>query len=510
MSAVARQVSEFLKRRLGERKHDMWFGPSTRFRIAGNRLEISAESPHIAEWIGSHFGDDLREAAKKALGEAAVVDVRVQQPGKASVSRNGPLRKGRSRRGEHETVAAPPEPQKRGRSVRSRANGATARVAPASSTTRPTSSRIARAANRRLDLHLPLRHRFEDFVVGPSNQLAYTSAIRMADESEVRSIGALFIHGECGLGKTHLLQSVCARHLERYPGAVVRYTTGEQFTNEYIVALKSNTLEQFRQRVRSLDLLGIDDIHFLANKTATQSEFLHTLDAIDLGGARIVMASDEHPRHLRSVSRALVSRFLAGMVVEIERPGRELRLQLVKRLADRRGLRLNAQAMELIAANCVASVREIEGALNKLVALTQFGGDVPSPSGEVGCVLVERLFKVESQNGKPLRIGEIIDVVCQRLGIERTDLLSTTRHRRVVLARGVVSHLSRELTTLSYPEIGRALGRRNHSTVLTAGRRLAEQVESNETIELDDGNAALSLREFIDQLRHEIRRSHRG
>lgn len=500
MSAVAKQVSEYLVRRLGERKYDMWFGPATRFRIDGNRLEIAAESRHIADWIDSHFGNDLRDAAKKALGEAAVVDVRVAEVA-ARADRNAAAPNGKRADSAVATAASPT----RRRGSRSPAPGAvgTARTEARQSTTREVSK-------RRPDLNLPLRHRFEDFVVGKSNQIAFSSAVRVAEDPDPRGLGPLFIHGECGLGKTHLLQATCRRHLERYPGASVRYVTGEQFTNEYIVALKTSKLEQFRQKARSLDLLAIDDIHFLSNKTSTQSEFLHTLDAIDLGGARIVMASDEHPRHLRSVSRALVSRFLAGMVVEIERPGRELRIELVRRLADRRGLRLNAQAVELIAANCVASVREIEGALNKLVALTQFAGEIPGANGEVGCVLVERLFKVEAQNGKPLRIGEIIDVVCQRLAVERTDLLSTTRHRRVVLARGIVSHLARELTTLSYPEIGRALGRRNHSTVLTAGRRLAEQVEANEPVDLENGHPPIALRELVDQLRHEIRRLHRA
>jgi chromosomal replication initiator protein len=468
----------------------MWFGPSTRVRIDGNRLEVAAESRHVANWIHSHFGDDLRDAAKKALGEAAVVDVRVVEEaahgGRAAGANGGP---GAKRTNGATALAEPPAPRRGG--------------AP-----RPGAPRGSTAA-RRPDLHLPLRHRFEDFVTGASNQLAHSAAVRVAEDDNPRALGPVFIHGECGLGKTHLLQACCRRHLERFPGALVRYVTGEQFTNEYIVALKSNKLESFRQKARSLDLLAIDDIHFLSNKTSTQNEFLHTLDAIDLGGARIVMASDEHPRHLRSVSRALVSRFLAGMVVEIERPSRQLRIELVRRLAERRGLRVNAQAIELIAANCVASVREIEGALNKLVAMTQFAGEGGGPDGEVGCVLVERLFKIESQNGKPLRIGEIIDVVCRRLAVERTDLLTTTRHRRVVLARGLVSHLGRELTTLSYPEIGRALGRRNHSTVLTAGRRLAEQVEINEAIELEDGNPPIALRELVDQLRHEIRRLHR-
>lgn len=470
MSAAAKQVSEYLAKRLGDRKYDLWFGPATRFRIDGKKLEITAKNQRVADWIGANFADDLRQAAEMTLGAHAVVDVRVDETPDAISN------------GMHATARP---------------------VAGASGARSSATRRLDLAGPRRPDLSLPLRHRFEDFVVGATNELAFTAATRLAEATDPRALGALFIHGECGVGKTHLLQAVCRRHLDRFPGATVRYTTCEQFTNEYIVAVKNNSVEQFRRRVRGLDLLAVDDVHFLANKTATQTEFLHTLDAIDLSGARLAMASDEHPRHLKAVSRALVSRFLAGMVCQIEPPDRTTRLLLVRRLAERRGLRLNEGAMEQVAAHCVGSIREMEGVLSKLDALSRLDGE---SNGEIGCVMVERLFKTDVPGGKPLRINTIIDAVCARLSVERGDLLGKTRHHRVVIARGLISFLARELTTLSFPEIGRALGRRNHSTVLTAGRRIAEQIERNERIDLEDGGEPVPLRELADRLRHDIRR----
>jgi len=474
VSPVAKKVSEHLARRLGVRKYDMWFGPSTRFRVDGERLEVTAESQRVADWIGLHFERELFDVARQTIGDSATVDVRVDE----------------SAGGERDASPVSPDP------------------APEPRTRRVPVSPAMATASRRPDLHLPLRHRLQDFVVGPSNKLAYSAALTLAEGRAEDALGPVFVYGECGLGKTHLLQGTCRRHLERFPAARVRYTTGEQFTNEYITAVKASKLDEFRRKVRNLDLLAIDDIHFLSNKTATQSEFLHTLDAIDFGGARIVMASDEHPRHLRSVSRALVSRFLAGMVVEVERPDREMRLELVKRLAAMRGLQLNDGAVELMAANCVASVREIEGSLTKLAAMRLVAG--PDAAGEIGCVLVERLFKTASNVARPLRIGLIVDAVCERLGVDKSELLGSTRHKRVVMARGIISYLARDLTTMSYPEIGRAIGRRNHSTVLTAGRRIAAQIEANETIDLDGSDKPLLLRELVDQLRHAVRRSARA
>lgn len=470
MSAAAKQVSEYLAKRLGERKYDLWFGPATRFRIDGKKLEVTAKNQRVADWIGANFAEDLRQAAEMTLGAQAVVDVRVDEaPDAMSNGLHAPARQAAP------SAVPSPGPARRGEP----------------------------AGARRPDLSLPLRHRFEDFVVGATNELAFTAATRLAEAPDPRTLGALFIHGECGVGKTHLLQAVCRRHLDRFPGATVRYTTCEQFTNEYIVAVKNNSVEQFRRKVRGLDLLAVDDVHFLSNKTATQNEFLHTLDAIDLSGARLAMASDEHPRHLKAVSRALISRFLAGMVCQIETPDRGTRLALVRRLAERRGLRLNDAAAEQVAAHCVGSVREMEGVLSKLDALCRLEGE---GQGEVGCVMIERLFKADAPGGRPLRVNTIIDAVCARLCVERGDLLGKTRHHRVVIARGLISYLARELTTLSFPEIGRALGRRNHSTVLTAGRRVGDQIERNERIDLEDGGEPVPLRELADRLRHDIRR----
>jgi chromosomal replication initiator protein len=460
-ATATRNVSEQLARRLGERKFEMWFGPTTRMAIRGQRLEVRAATPSVAEWIGTHFAGDLRAVATSTLGDGAVVDVSVD-----------------------ESIAVP-------------------RPAPAAAPRREAPARKGGASSP------PMRHSLDDFVVGDSNRLAYSSARHVADATARGQMGPLVIYGECGLGKTHLLQGVCRRVFEHTPGAKVRYVTGEQFTNEYIAAVKSGDLEPFRKRSRHLDLLAIDDIHFLANKTATQAEFLHTLDAIDLGGARVVMASDEHPQHLKSINRALVSRFMAGLVVEIERPDRGMRVELVRRLARARGLDVNEQAIDMIASRCVGSVREIEGVVTRLSAMVLLTGDGPG-GGEIGCVAVERLFKSNTGEGKPVRIQTIVEVVCRRLGVERSDLLGSTRHHRVVIARAVVSYLARELTTLSFPEIGRALGRRNHSTVLTASRRLSDQIAAGEPARLDENGSGGSLAELVDHLRHEVKRAARG
>jgi len=216
-----------------------------------------------------------------------------------------------------------------------------------------------------------LRHTLDEFVVGECNELAYQAA-----KSAVSGAGhfsQIFVHGPCGVGKTHLLQGIC-NTLSRRDGKDGqplrwRYVTGEQFTNEFIVAVRNRKGNEFRNRYRGLDLLAIDDVHFLAAKRATQSEFLHTFNAIEAAGKQIILASDTHPRLVGELNEQLVSRFMSGLVVKIEAPDKQTRMAILKRKAKQLKLKLNTDVLEYIALHIRASVRELEGTLVKLSAL---------------------------------------------------------------------------------------------------------------------------------------------
>jgi chromosomal replication initiator protein len=469
--------SSRLVTRIGRRRYDMWFDQTARMRVDGNRVQVSASSQIVADWIGSHFTRDLHDVAVDLLGHGAQVEVAVSPAlfgpatAGADVGRGAPL--GRT---EAEARPAPSHGPSHGPSAR-------ANVSP------------RRNWWRRVD----------DFVVGDCNRLAYEAVLSLAEAPTPRELTMIFLHGECGVGKTHLLQGACQRFSERNPSLAVRYTTGEQFTNEYIAAIRTNGLEEFRARMRRLDLLAIDDVHFLANKSATQAEFLHTIDAIGFSGARIALASDEHPRHIKRFSQGLVSRFLSGMVVRIDAPDRATRLALIRRLALSRAMRLSTAAEDLLAARCLGSVRELEGALTKLAALRLVSG--ADPHGEVGLILVEQFLDDHGPKaGAPIRIADIVSAIVERVGIDRAELLSNGRHRRVVLARGLVAHLARELTTMSFPEIARSLGRENHSTAHTADARIRQMLQADEQIEADRDGVAIRLRDLVEELRHVIAR----
>lgn len=368
------------------------------------------------------------------------------------------------------------------------------------------------------------RYRLETFIVGESNRLAYNAAAAMADAGpESAGYSPLFIHGPCGVGKTHLLSGIAQRFKERHPGASVRVTGGEAFVNEYVAAVRAGDVEKFRRSCRRVDLLCIDDVHFLTNKQSTQGELLHTLDELQRGGARIVLVSDEHPRQIKLFSAALVSRFMSGMVAGIGAPDPELREKCVRMFTKLRGLSIDDSGIALLVERTgqlpgqdPTSIRDIEGlitrvdALHRLVPEYRVGGENGN-AGSVGALVVERALGgpggstvtdpgASQRPSRPVRIEAIIGHTAAAMGIEVSELSGKTRHPRVVLARAIITHLARQMTTLSYPEIARAIGRPNHSTVITAFQRFAKQLQADESVEAPGAPEARTLTVLVRQI----------
>jgi chromosomal replication initiator protein len=467
----------------------MWFGHGTRFSVRDGDLEVVATSGFAADWIGRNFTDALRDVARESLGLGDSARIEVRAPA------NPPAESAGSPRMAVSTPSHPTTTPHRAPGLGDAGRGA---GSPDVATFSGDQSSSVRAANR--PHPADSWRRLDDFVVGDGNRLAFDAARRIAEADDAAD-RILFLHGDCGVGKTHLLQAICRQRRERIRGAKIRYTTGEAFTNEFIASVRSGSLEAFRRRFRGLELLAIDDVHFLSNKTATQSEFLHTLDSIALGGSRVVLASDDHPRQIGRFHRSLVSRFLAGMVVRIEPPDRETRRTLLRRLASQRGLRLGEAAEECLIGRFVGSARELEGAVAKLAALASLGDSAGDSRGEIGMLLVEQLLEEDRRVARrtPIRLASIVEAVSTHLEIDREEILGGSKLRRASEARGVVAHLARRLTTLSFPEIARGLGRRNHSAIHAAEARTREAIES-------PGDDAERLRESIDRLSHALLR----
>lgn len=451
---------------IGQDRFDRYFGADPdSIRVDAGHAAVRVGTPFIAETVRRRFGDALQKAARDLLGPDAIVRVEIDPGASDAACAN------------ERAVAATSARQQ--------------------TSTRPASPTRAvgqGAAWRKLD----------DFIVGDSNRLAFEASSRIATADDASAFASLFLHGESGMGKTHLLQGIVTRFRERHPGARVRYTTGEQFTNAFIQALRAGKLDEFRRQFRALDLLCIDDVHFLSNKSATQSEFLHTFDAIDLSGARVVLASDEHPHKISRFNEKLVSRFVSGMVVRLERPDPRTRAEIVRRLLLRRGLIPAPGVCEGVADRCAGSVRELEGVVTRLVAIRELAPSHDDSGSTVHPSLVERALggasRPSSASRRPLTTEQIVDTIAEHLCVSKAELLGAGRHRRVVLARSLAAHLARQLTTRSFPEIAKDLRRPNHSSVVTACSRLAKQLLADETVDAGERHGVLALSSLVERL----------
>ena len=255
------------------------------------------------------------------------------------------------------------------------------------------------------------------------------------------------------------------------------YLTGEEFTNEFLTALRSNKLDVFRRRVRDLDLLVIDDVHFLGGKKATQEEFLHTFNAIEALGRQVVMASDNHPKLIDEFGESLVNRFVSGMVVRIDPPNYATRCQILSALAGRMSVNLSEEVIAWVARRVTQNVRELEGAITRIAAqvrLTHHDADVATAQSALG--------DLDRQLVAPVPPEAVLQSVCDYFGLEHKDLMSGRRQRTISLARSVAMFLVRKTAKLSFPEIGVRMGKRNHSTVISACRRIERAVVHNEPL----------------------------
>ncbi len=479
LNNIGAHIATRLEQAIGSRRYAMWFDRSTRFELEddGQALRVTVANKFLADGIGRQLQTQIDQAAHEELGHGVHLHVGVSKPASATDQAHAHGERSRA-------AVAPPV----------NVAGQTAPWAP------------ARRTGKRW------RHTLDEFVVGSGSELAFAAAVQMADGDwgcEVDPGSPLFIHGGCGLGKTHLLQGICQRINFHHPQRRVRYTTGEQFTNDFITAVRTNSLSAFRRKIRQLDLLAVDDVHFMACKEKTQQEFLHSFNEIELSGARVVLASDNHPKLIKQFSDALVSRCIRGMVVRIDAPDSATRMRIVEALAERRGLAMPQASAKLIADRCDGSVRDIEGMLTKLQAMSMIDRSVPhlgAGSRVIGHALVDRLF--HDQGGlaprRPVRFEQIMDAVCQLFALPSQLVMGRTRRRHIVLARSLAIYLARDLTSLSYPEIAAAMGRPNHSTIVTAAQRMKRQLNQDEPVLIPGQPAEVKPSQLFDQLRREI------
>ena len=317
------------------------------------------------------------------------------------------------------------------------------------------------------------RYTFDSFIVGPGNRFAHAAALAIS-ESPAKAYNPLFIYGKVGMGKTHLMQAIGHHIIKNKPGIKFIYITSEKFTNQLIGAIQNRTTMQFRQMYRNVDLLLIDDIHFIAGKESTQEEFFHTFNTLYDDHKQIVVSSDRSPKDIPALEERLVSRFEWGLVTDIQPPDIETRIAILRKKAEREGVITPNEVTYFIAEKVRTNIRELEGALIRVAAYAKLVGQ------NITLDLVRDVLKdVLKEAEKKITIELIQQKVAHYFDIRVSDLRNKRRTRAIVYPRQIAMYLSRDLTDFSLPEIGEQFGGRDHSTVIHAYDKVDKDIKTN-------------------------------
>ena len=425
------QILEQARIRLPEQSFNTWLAAADVVSWAEGVLHVVAPSRFHAEWLEDKYGGMLSEIAGSIVGQTVTITV---------------------------TAAG---------SVPNRSTPEFSVAAVVESPAAPTNPMPTPAPGQDRVSGLNRRYTFARFIVGEHSRLAQ-AASRSVAERPARSYNPLFLYGATGLGKTHLMHAIANSMLEVRTHVSVCYLPAEQFVNEMVTAIYQNRTDAFRARYRSYDLLLVDDVQFLRGKEHTQEEFFHTFNVLYNGDRQIVLTSDRHPKDLEGLEERLVSRFEWGLVAEISQPDYETRVAILRKKADEENVNLSLEVLDLVARFCTSSVRELEGALIKLLALSSVTEREVTPS-----LARAALAGVGSLREHPPLGPELIrEEVAAAWGATTRALVSPRRSRNIVIPRQVAMFLMRELLDLSLAQIGKYFGDRDHSTVIHSIRKV--------------------------------------
>ena len=321
------------------------------------------------------------------------------------------------------------------------------------------------------------KYTFETFVIGSSNRFAHAAAVAVA-EAPAKAYNPLFVYGDSGLGKTHLLHAIGHYAQTLYTGLKVRYVSSEEFTNDFINMIRDGKQDGFRRRYRDVDVLLVDDIQFLENKEGTQEEFFHTFNTLHNASKQIVISSDRAPKRLVTLEDRLRSRFEWGLLTDVQPPELETRIAILRRKAIQEGLNAPPEVLEYIASRISTNIRELEGALIRVTAFASLNRQ------SVDLQLAEIVLKdlIPEAQGPQITTATIMGQTASYFGLSIEDLCGTSRSRVLVTARHIAMYLCRELTDLSLPKIGQQFGGRDHTTVINADRKIRSLMAERRSI----------------------------
>ncbi len=418
-------VEDGLRTEYGETIFRSWIKPLVPKRVEDGVLFIEAPTTFLRDWVLNNYGDSIRKHCSKA--DAAVMDIAIDVSTKDSVEAES-----------HSSVA---EPEK------------------------DVSSYFGAPLDPKLT--------FDNFVVGKPNEFAYAAAQRVA-ESQSATYNPLFLYGGVGLGKTHLMHAIAWSIKERFPKKNIAYMSAEKFMYQFIKSVRYRNTVAFKEQFRAVDVLMIDDIQFICGKDSTQEEFFHTFNALIDNNRQVVVSADQSPSDLDDMEERLKSRLGWGLVADIHPTTYELRLGILQAKAASSAVKIPDKVLEFVAHKVSTNIRELEGALNRIIATaTLIGREVTIDSARE--VLADLLRVAD----RVLTVDEIQQKVAAHYGIRISDIMSARRTKTITVPRQVAMYLSKKLTRLSLPDIGRSFGGKDHTTVLHACRKIESEITTN-------------------------------
>ena len=426
-----------LKKEISAQSYETWLKPTTGVSLNNETLTIEVPNKFFREWLVDHYYDVLIQAVGRISGQNIRLDFIVSSSSpQVFMEQNNAVLKQKG-------------PQ--------------------------------RSSSHRPDIYLNPKYTFDSFVVGPSNRFAHAASSAVA-ESPARAYNPLFIYGGVGLGKTHLMQAVGHHILQKNSSAKLTYTSSERFTNQLINAIQNRTTMRFREKYRSVDILLIDDIQFIAGKESTQEEFFHTFNTLYDAHKQIVISSDCPPKDINRLEERLISRFEWGLITDIQPPDLETRIAILRKKAEREVVKVPDEVMFFIGEKIRSNIRELEGSLIRVVAYSLLTNNPISIS------IAEEVLKdaiKEDSYIKAVTLDKVLKMVADNFEIKVSDIKKGGRSKVIAFPRHVAMYLSRELTNHSLSEIGEFFGGRDHTTVLHAYGKIKKQsTQDNKTGEL--------------------------
>ena len=326
------------------------------------------------------------------------------------------------------------------------------------------------------------KYKFEDFVVGSNNKLAYSACLAVA-ETPGEVYNPLYIYGDPGLGKTHLMHSIGHMILERDPNKKVIYVTSEEFTNEVIESIRfgdASSMSKLRDKYRTVDVLMVDDIQFIIGKDSTQEEFFHTFNALHEAHKQIVISSDKPPKEIQNLEERFMTRFLWGLTVDIKNPDYETRMAILRKNAEKLEFPVSDEIIQYIATNIVSNIRELEGALNKVAAYVKLTR-TNNPTLEIAQEALKDIINTEK---KIINSKDIIDTVSEVFDIKSSDIMSPKRNAEFVLPRQVVMYLCYDMLSMSYTSIAKMLNKKDHTTIIHGCNKIQDDLHTDENLKM--------------------------